>query len=379
MRALVTGATGLVGSHVVRALLQRGGAVRVLLRPSSDTSAIDGLDVERCVGDVLDPATLRAAVSGCGTVFHAAAHFSYWGLSDAELNTTALAGTSNVLEAAAAAGVRRVTVTSSSVVFGSSGEAVLRDERSVAGRDEQSLQNGEQSRQNDEQSRQNVLGVPYIESKIRQHHLALDRGRELGLEVVLVCPTVVVGPCAARLGPSNAVLTAYLEDPFRLTFPGGANVVSAADVGRAHVLLSAQGETGEAYIVGGENLEWPALHAMVSELCGTAGPFLTVNHTQSYVAAFVDEVRARLVDRAPATTRTQASMVGRYFWYSHAKAGALGYRPVPARAALATALSWLVASRHISREARTRLLMSGEVWAARRQLSVAEAALRIRA
>jgi dihydroflavonol-4-reductase len=119
MKALVTGATGLVGSHLVRALVRAGYAVRVLIRPSSQIDNIMGLPTEMITGDIrdLDERLVRAC-SGCDLVFHAAAYFAYSGRSASELSNTAVDGTRNVLLACEQAGVRRAVVTSSSIAFG---------------------------------------------------------------------------------------------------------------------------------------------------------------------------------------------------------------------------------------------------------------------
>jgi dihydroflavonol-4-reductase len=358
VKCLVTGATGLVGSHIVRALVTQGNTVRALARPTSDRSAISGLPLEIAIGDVLDPRTLRTAVKGCDVVFHAAAYFTYWGKTAEDLDRTALSGTTNVLKAAAAAGVPRVVVTSSSVVFGHNLNPIPLDEQSVAPDEPQTA---------------------YISSKVRQDRLALEKGRALKREVVLVCPTMVVGPFAPTIGPSNGVLSTYLEDPLRLTFPGGCNIAAASDVGRGHVLAALSGTSGERYILGGENLEWRAIHSLISDLCGTYGPLLPAGHAACYLAAFGEELRAQVSNRAPLTTRAQASMVGRYYWYTHQKAAKLGYRPIRAREAIAITLSWLVASAHLSRETRTRLRLSNEVWVARAALQASEMTLRARA
>lgn len=355
MRCLVTGATGLVGSHVVRALLPHGGTVRALVRTTSDRGAIAGLPLDVHVGDVLEPPSLQRAVKDCDVVFHAAAHFAYWGKTSDELDNTALSGTANVLDAAARAGVRRIVVTSSSVVLGYSEHGAVLDEQSSA-REERD--------------------APYISSKIRQDRLALERARELGLEVVLVCPTLVVGPFATTLGPSNAVICTYLRDPLRLTYPGGCNIVAASDVGHGHVLAALRGRPGSRYVLGGENLEWRDLHALISDLSCTYGPSVTASHAGCLAAAVGEEFRSQLSGRPPMTTRQQAGMVGRYYWYSHDRAASLGYRPMPAREALAITLAWLLASPHVPRETRTRLRLSGEVWAARSAMGRSETAIR---
>lgn len=350
MRAFVTGANGLIGANLVRELIAQGAEVRAMTRVSSDVRAIDRLAVERVTGDVLDaPAMLAPLCSGCDVVFHTAAHFTYAGIGEDVLERTALAGTRNVIESAALAGVPRVVVTSSSVVFGSSATASVRDETAQPGDD--------------------FVEPPYVVSKIRQDALAAELGRTLGVEVIFVCPTMSVGPHATTLGPSNGVIVAYLNDPLRMTYPGGCNIVSVRDVARGHWLAAVRGAPGEHYLLGAENLTWVEIHAMVAGLCGVDTPRVEINHTAAYLAATYEELRAKLQRRAALTTRQQARMIGRFYWYSHAKAGALGYAPMPARAALAEACAWLAMSPHISREVRATMSLSAETHAARRDLA----------
>lgn len=359
MNALVTGAAGLVGAGIVRALLDSGDVVRALVRLESDTTLLRGLPLDIVTGDVLSAEGLAAAMEGTELVFHAAAHFAYFGRTASQLEETAISGTRHVLQAARAAGARRVVVTSSSVVLGYSRDGDVRDESC-----ELASEAGE---------------APYVVAKLRQDRLTLDLGEELGLEVVLVCPTMTLGPSGTRLGPSNALVVAYLADPLRTTYPGGCNIVSSLDVGRAHLLAAKLGGAGERYLAGSENLEYESLHGMIGELCGVGGPRLRAGHTACYLAAAAEEASAHLQRRAPLTTREQARMVGRYYWYSHARLARLGYAPRAARATLAGAVSWLAASPHVSRELRAGLRLSREVYAARREEAAEEARRRIAA
>src|SRR5213078_3796248 len=102
----------------VRARLRRGLATRGLVRPGRPTTSLDGLAVELCEGDVLATETLDAAMAGVEVVFHTATYFAYGRPADGALEALAVDGAANVLDAAAEAGVRRVVLTSSSVVFG---------------------------------------------------------------------------------------------------------------------------------------------------------------------------------------------------------------------------------------------------------------------
>src|SRR5690349_14403374 len=293
MKALVTGATGIVGANLVRALLRASYDVRVLVRATSDLRALAGLAAERCEGDVMEASTLAAAAKGCDLVFHAAASFSYWGHSVEAQKDLAVRGTRNVLGAARDAGASRVVVTSSSVTLGSRDSPVVLDEENEF----------------DEPD-----AAAYTLSKVAQENAAFESGAALGIEVVAVCPTLTVGAHDHRLSPSNAYIVNYLNDPLRSTFLGGCNIVSAQDVAAAHVIAAERGTANCRYVVGSDNLEWRQVHRMISELTGTFGPVVTLNHTAAYLAAAATEASARLTGTRPAVTRDEAKMAGRFYW-----------------------------------------------------------------
>lgn len=345
MRALVTGATGGVGANLVRALGAAGHDVRALVRADSDTRAIDGLPIERVTGDVLDPASLRAAADGCELLFHAAAIFSYWGHDADELRRTAVDGTRHALAAAKDAGVRRVVLTSSTVTLGSRTTTVPIDEDGAP-----------------------LAGdtPDYFRAKIEQEQVALALADELGVELVIACPSIVVGPHDYRLSPSNGIIVAYWEDLVGTTWPGGINVVHAEDVARGHLLLAERGAPGARYVLGGDNLEWSLVHRTIAELSGLPPPRVMANHTTSYLVSGAMEAFALVTGTRPRSTRAQAQQVGRFYWYSHARAAALGYAPRPARTALAQTIAWmLIKSPHVGRALRARLRPAREVLAAR--------------
>ncbi|MBX3484890.1 NAD-dependent epimerase/dehydratase family protein [Phenylobacterium sp.] len=355
MKALVTGANGLIGANLVRELVRGGHEVTGLVRPGAALSVLEGLPLRLAVGDVLAPDSLAGAVAGQEVVFHTAVAFSYWGHAPDDLATTATDGSLNVLAAAAAAGVRRVVMTSSSVTLGASYRPEVRDEDARAEDDP-----GESA---------------YVLAKIAQERAAREAAERLGIEVVFACPTMSVGAFANRLGPSNGVVTSYLADPFRLTWAGGCNIASVRDVAAGHVLLARRGEPGACYVLGGENLTWRDIHSTVARLAGAPPPAAQASAVGCYALAVAEEARARLTGRPPLATRAQARMVGRYYWYSHARAAALGYAPRPARAALADAVAWLSASSHVSRETRAGMRLSREVHAARLARQTEERAL----
>jgi dihydroflavonol-4-reductase len=357
MRALVTGSNGLIGANLVRELIRGGHHVRAFLRKTSDRRSLQKLPVEVVSGDVLELDSLCDATRGCDVVFHAAAIFSYSGTSAATLERLAIQGTANAIKAAHSEGVRRVVLTSSSVVMGSSNRPLVRNE---------------QDRLDDQET------VPYIRAKELQERAAVNHADKLDVELILVCPTVTVGPHSYHLGPSNGIILSYLNDISKATYPGGCNIVSARDIAKGHLLAAQKGKPGERYLLGSENLRWSSIHSMISELCGTPGPSWEANHTISLLAATACEFASKLTRTPLLTTRNQALMVGRYYWYEHKKAAQLGYRPRPARVALAEAIAWLSASAHISRQTRVTLRLSREVFQAKKALEIDEARIRAR-
>jgi dihydroflavonol-4-reductase len=344
MKILITGATGLVGANVAREARAAGHDVRALVRDSSNIAALAGVRVSLVTGDVLDSASLARAAAGCEAVIHCAARFVYHGVTRAELNEVAVEGTRRVVRAASAAGVRRVVVTSSSVVCGYTADRSELDESAQV---------------------RGSRGEAYVESKVEQERVAFAEGAASGVDVVAACPAVTIGAHDTRLSPSNSIIITFLRDPLRLTYPGGCNVVSVTDVAHGHLLLLERGVPGTRYLLGSENLTWTDLYRTIADLCGVAGPYFTTGHAGAYLAAATDEWLGRIARRPPLTTRVQAKMVGRYYWYRHTRAAELGYAPRPARAALAEAIAWLAASAHVSRELRASLRLSREVYHAR--------------
>lgn len=329
MRVLVTGANGLLGCNLVRALLEDGNQVRTLVRTSSDTRGLEGLATERFVGDVRDRASVREAMDGCDAVFHAAAVFAYWGHSRQEMLSTVRDGTSIVLEAARDLSVKRVVLTSSTAVYGGSPDPTARSEEAPS---------------------RSQNGVDYFESKTLQEHLAIEMARELGVELVVVNPTVFIGPHDYRPSQSSHAFTGFLRDPFRLTYPGGACIAHVGDIARGHIVALEHARPLERNILGGENIEWRDFHGLLAVLTDSSGPRLSTHRFFAQAAAPAFEVLARMSGRPPLVTRGLARQVGLYFFHSSEKMETLGYSRRSLKSTLRSTLSWWSQSPHVSRK-----------------------------
>lgn len=346
MRVAITGATGMVGAQVTRAALEAGHEVRAVTRdgPAASALSVGGRTVERVTAALTDRPSLAAALTGCDALVHCAAVYAFGAARAAEVEHVNVDGTQAVIEAAADAGLARVVVTSSSVTCGSSSIPRTRSEADRLGAEP----------------------VPaYYASKVAQEEVALETAQRRGIPVVLALPTVILGGPFTRLAPSNAIVLRYLLDPTRSTYPGGCNVVDARDVGSGHVTLLERGIAGERYLLGGEDVTWRMLHTVVADLAGLPGPFAEMTAGSAWAVSAGAELWARATGTQPLSTRDEAQTVGRYYWYSSAKAHQLGYAGRPARAAVAASLAWLTISSDLPGWAREGLRLHPEVRAAR--------------
>ncbi len=225
MKALVTGATGFVGSAVARAVLHEGWDVRVLRRANSDTRALAGLNFETAIGDLTDPATLAAAVRGADAVFHVAADYRLWARRPGELYANNVEGTRHVLEAARAADIKRVVYTSSVATLGVPADGTPGDEDTPVGLTD-------------------MIGH-YKRSKFMAEEVAREFAAD-GLDVVIVNPSAPIGPRDHKPTPTGRLVLDAAAGRMPAFVDTGLNVVHVDDVARGHLLAFAHGRPGAA-------------------------------------------------------------------------------------------------------------------------------------
>lgn len=253
MRALVTGATGFVGSAVVRELLADGVEVRALVRARSPLVNLEGLEVERVQGDLDDLASLRRALLGCDVVYHVAAFYSNRPEDAARLYQVNVEGTARLLVAARASGVSRFVHTSTIGTIGrpTGGGPATED---CGWPDLKSASH-------------------YARSKVQAEENALAAARD-GFPVVVVNPCAPIG--ARDRGPSStgARILAVLRGQVPPYLREGINFVAVRDVARGHLLAAERGRTGERYILGHAqgNLGLEAFVRLVARVGGIPAP-----------------------------------------------------------------------------------------------------------
>jgi dihydroflavonol-4-reductase len=320
--ALVTGATGFVGSAVVRALLAAGEPVRVLLRRPGDLGQVEGLPVEPVAGDLCQPASLAAAVAGCSALFHAAADYRLFALDPGVLYRTNVEGTRALMLAAAEAGVGRIVYTSSVATLGLRSDGGPADETTPA-------------------TLADMIGH-YKRSKFLAEQLVRELIETRGLPAVIVNPSAPIGPRDARPTPTGRMVLAAARGPMPAYVDTGLNVVHVDDVAHGHLLAFERGRIGERYILGGENWTLREILTAIARLVGRRAPRLRLPPGAVLPVAFLAEALARLRRAGePLVTVEGVRLARKPMYFSSAKAEReLGYRSRPAEAALGDALDW---------------------------------------
>ena len=251
--ALVTGATGFVGSALCRALVDSGLRVRAMHRSSSNLKNLQDLSVEFFQGDILDQEGMYEACRGVRWVYHAASQSAYW-RNPTTVKQTAVDGTHNIAEAALATGVERLIFTSSLSAMGVPAEGELLTEDHTFDLPETQF--------------------PYGAAK-RQAELTLLDLVDQGLDAVIVNPTIILGPGDLNLISGSFVVEAARGWGF-FYLDGGTNYVHIDDVAQGHLAALRIGERGKRYILGGENISFFEAFSVLAHVVGRRQPWLKI-------------------------------------------------------------------------------------------------------
>jgi len=307
MVSLVTGATGLIGSHLVDALVMRGEEVRALVRPSSRKAHLRELGVELRVGDLRDGATLMSAAEGVERIYHCAALVSDWGVEEA-FQQANVYGTRNVLAAATRANVSKLIFLSTTDIYGYVGEQVTEEERP------------------------SPRGFPYVDSKIQAESLVWNHRRRVRLPVCVIRPATVYGPRAGLLAVD---MIEELRRRRVTLIDGGRHIAGLTYVRNLvdAMILAAESEAavGQAYnVTDGSRITWAEYFGALADLAELPRPTSSRPHWLAYAMATIWEDYYRMIGRTdrPPTTRMMVELMGTDQDFSIEKARReLGYEP----------------------------------------------------
>ncbi|MBI3159645.1 MAG: NAD-dependent epimerase/dehydratase family protein [Chloroflexi bacterium] len=321
---LVTGGSGFLGQHLVRRLAGYGYPVRVLARPSSNLTHLEGLNIETALGDVTDAASVARAARDCRYVIHTAGLFRFWGRHK-DFDSINLEGTRNVAEAAQAAGAERIVHISTVAVVGDPRPGAVITERTPC-----------------------RPADPYQHSKLAAEHYLLSRVTASGLPVVILRPGAYYGP-GGRYGFNRL----FVEEPLRgwrvkveggqrLTFPAFVPDVAEA----AHAALG-RGRVGEIYNVSDHSITHNRVNAIVSRLLNIPGWRVSVPRRPMILLAALMEGIAKLSGREPFYPLNLRHYVFNDWDVSSDKARAeLAFRPTPIEEGLRQTVAWYKGEQH---------------------------------
>lgn len=327
-RVLVTGGTGFVGAHVVRAHLAAGWRVRCAVRPRSPLEALEGLDVERVTLDYDDPVALRQALADVDAVQHVAGIFDVEPGGRERMDAVHVTATDALCAAALAQpNPPRVVLCSSSVTIGWGPPSAPADEDQpvpdpdgVYGRD-------------------NPLRW-YYESKLASE-AALRRWVARGLHGVIVNPDYVIGPWDRK--PTSGALIVTMAKRWLPVYPrGGKSFIDAGDCGVGHVLALEKGRPGARYLLGVHNLSYREFMSAVARVVGRPPPLLPVPRTLTRGAAFAGRVIDRLTPARTVAFNPQVltSMQAERYRDGGRARRELGLPATPIEASIEQAYAW---------------------------------------
>jgi len=299
----VSGATGFIGSAVVRRLLADGRRVRALIEPQANTRNLDDLpaeNLERVTVDVCDLAGMRRALEGAGAYYHLAAIYKVWVKDPSILYRVNIEGTTTSLLAARDAGVKRVIYTSSIAAVG------RREDGSPS----------------DESVGWNLHEVAndYILSKHLSERIAL-RFADAGTPIVVVNPAFPFGPRDIGPTPTGGIILSILRNQVPGTGEGGFCAIDVDDVAAGHVAAETRGRLGERYILGNHNVTFREFTDLVCDVAGLKPPKLQIPRLMGQGIALGMELWSKAVTGTePLTTLKSIKYLQDAPWFDATKA-----------------------------------------------------------
>ena len=317
---LVTGGAGFIGQHVVNALVKRGDRVRVL---DLQKPAQPQPEAEYILGNITEQNDVRSAMEGVHRVFHLAAKAGLWAHRKSDFYAVNQLGARYVFQEAERVGVDRIVHCST--------ESILKSFRRKGG-DEPT----------DESVNLTLEDMPgdYCRAKFLAEQEALAAAAR-GVPVVVVNPTVPIGPGDATLTPPSRMLLGYLNGKYGAYLETHMNMVDARDVAAGHLAADEKGTIGERYILGGTNLNLSVLLEELEAVTGRPMPRKQVPYWLALGFSYVSETWANITGKPPAAPITGVRLAASPMLFDNAKAvKELGVRFRPLRESLTDEIQW---------------------------------------
>jgi len=321
MTTLVTGATGFLGSAIVRELLKDGRQVRVVVRKGADTRNISGLDLQIVNGDLRDVESLHSALKGCDSLYHAAAYYSLWDKDKRLIYDINVEGTRNILQSAQDQGVAKIVYTSTVGCIGLSANGQPNNE--ITPFDPLSLSND------------------YKKSKFEAEQIALEYASK-GLPVIIVNPSTPIGPRDIKPTPTGKIILDFLQRKMPAYVDTGLNLIDVADCARGHLLAEQKGAIGERYILGNRDMSLKEILDTLAKITGLKSPKIKLPYWVAYSAGWTCEMVSNYITKKPPAVPLAGVKMAKYFMYfdSSKAVRELGLPQNSVENALQAAVSW---------------------------------------
>lgn len=323
MCILVTGATGFVGSHLAKMLVEDGERVKVLVRGSSKLDNLRGVECEKIIGDLRDRESLERAVEGVSLVYHCAADYRLWAPRIEDLYENNVNGTRNLLQACAAKRVPRTVVTSSVAAVGIPKGGGAGNEDTPVCLDD-------------------MIGH-YKRTKFLAEREAF-KAAEQGQDVVIVNPSTPIGDGDIKPTETGKIITRFLNGGMPAYVNTGLNLADVNDVCRGHILAAQKGQSGRRYILGGYDMTLKDILEVLADITGLKAPTAELPLWFAYIVGLVDTfVSTQVLHKAPSVPLEGVKMARKIMYFSWERAkNELGYQPGPVRGALERAVQWFI-------------------------------------
>ena len=321
MATLVTGATGFLGSHIARKLVQRGERVRILLRKTSKTSNVEDINAERVYGDILDVESIRDALRGCDVLYHTAGLVSSKKADQKMMEEINIRGTVNVLSAALEAGIKKAVYTSSVAAIGVDPDGGVANEETPF--------------------KLEHLGISYVNTKYYAEKEAMKLYQK-GLPLVIVNPSIAIGPGDVYL-VSSGLIVWHFKRRFKGYVDGGLNLVDVCDVAEGHILAAERGRLGERYILGNVNLTIKECFDLLESVTGLPVPKWRVPHFMALAMGFASERLLRISTPSFIAHDVDSAKASRLYWYFDSSKAVrdLGFHQTPIEKTMERTVRWL--------------------------------------
>ena len=268
-KTLVMGASGFLGSHVVKELAAADREVRIMVRASSDTRAIDHLDVERVLGDIADREAVASAMSGCDSVYYCIVDTRAWLRDTAPLYATNVDGLRRTMDVALEAGIGRFVFTSTYGTLGlnPSGVSTEADQFNWADK-----------------------APDYVLCRVQAEDLFFEYCRDRGLPGVACCVANTYGADDIVPTPHGKLVKDVARGKMAIYWDGGGPCVGIRDAARAMLLAEEKGRIGERYIISERWLDYKELFALAAEAAGVAPPRIRIPMFAMYLISGLADV-----------------------------------------------------------------------------------------